>query len=317
MEKRNFTIYERVTAAAAAGTALALGLTACAHESASSKPTETNSATPTATAEATPSDMPTPEPVETATAIPTENEDDYYQYIQNEDTCALYKIPKGKDYDHANFQTPDASCVPKSSATPEQKVSKFNVDKAMFANWDSKSDFEKLETASKFFKANGYTKPMPNYDLNSHDQVDDIVNWWIENRYLPVRELYKQDPEIARYLAEDVIAGNSGKENRVDQSLDEPFPLNEVYNLYEGTSVRLFKLTATGDGFLGMKKGDEFVGFTAILQNTVNPEDHLGMEYSIIEDYDTGEKTVRANRSFKYETWREDGLTYYDFSGTK
>ena len=66
-----------------------------------------------------------------------------------------------------------------------------------------------------------------------------------------------------------------------------------------------------------MKKGDEFVGFTAILQNTVNPEDHLGIEYSIIEDYDTGEKTVRANRSFKYETWREDGLTYYDFSGTK
>ena len=96
----------------------------------------------------------------------------------------------------------------------------YILDKTKFEDWDNKTLKQKRAVAREWFALNGFTEPIPKYNTgdNSHNDVDELVDWYNRMRYRPVWNLYRQDPAIARHIAEDIIANDSGINNRIATS---------------------------------------------------------------------------------------------------
>ena len=169
--------------------------------------------------------------------------------------------------------------------------------------------------AREWFALNGFTEPIPKYNTgdNSHNDVDELVDWYNRMRYRPVWNLYRQDPAIARHIAEDIIANDSGINNRIATSLAEQKPLDERYKVIASTDIKNYKEKATGAHALG---------FVAIASNVelIDSElqDDIMLSFTIIRDSE-GNEDLLADRSGAYNKWQNDGsgLSYYRLDDTK
>ena len=203
---------------------------------------------------------------------------------------------------------PTPTPTPTRSEVTSRLEQTFTVDKASFANWENKTSEEKMKAGTEWFKSNGYTEPMPSYrtGAESHHDVSKLIDWWFENRYIPVWQFHKQEPELAMHLAEDVIAADRGVYNRIADSMNIDHPLNETYLPLESTDIKIYTTIATGENHLG---------FVAILQNRVYSIDNLMLDSTITKDSDAKD-TIRVYRSGSNNNWRTEGsgLTYYSIS---
>lgn len=205
---------------------------------------------------------------------------------------------------------PTPTPTPTQSEVTSRLERTFTVDKAAFANWENKTSEEKMKAGTEWFKSNGYTEPMPSYrtGAESHHDVPKLIDWWFENRYIPVWQFHKQEPELAMHLAEDVIARDRGVYNYVASSIDDEKSLDEIYDKpLETTDIKEYTEQAGGSS----------LGFVLILKNKhISPGiDALMLDCSIIKD-GNGNDTICAVRSGPNPDWRTEGsgLTYYDIS---
>lgn len=191
----------------------------------------------------------------------------------------------------------------------------YILDKTKFEDWDNKTLKQKRAVAREWFALNGFTEPIPKYNTgdNSHNDVDELVDWYNRMRYRPVWNLYRQDPAIARHIAEDIIANDSGINNRIATSLAEQKPLDERYKVIASTDIKNYKEKATGAHALG---------FVAIASNVelIDSElqDDIMLSFTIIRDSEGNEDLI-ADRSGAYNKWQNDGsgLSYYRLDDTK
>lgn len=205
---------------------------------------------------------------------------------------------------------PTPTPTPTQSEVTSRLERTFTVDKAAFANWENKTSEEKMKAGTEWFKSNGYTEPMPSYrtGAESHHDVPKLIDWWFENRYIPVWQFHKQEPELAMHLAEDVIARDRGAYNRVADSMRDENPLDETYDQpLESTDIENHRL----------KAGGHQLGFVLILRNKyLSPGfDALMLDCAIVKDSNKND-VLCATRSGSNSDWRTEGsgLTYYDIS---